>query len=166
MKHLTFKARLVRGLPHKVVLRRRCGAGQPRCYSYYMNVCTLTYTSWNWDWERWEQEIDWMALHGINLVLAYTGREYVYRKIWRALGLNHSEYEASGGGMEAGPAFLAFSRTEAWSSYDWAGPDGGRTEAGRRLGGGRTEAPTHPPGTPHGGFGGYPLSGEQGCVFS
>ena len=26
-----------------------------------------------WNWERWEQEIDWMALQGINLPLAFTG---------------------------------------------------------------------------------------------
>ena len=26
-----------------------------------------------WDWERWEREIDWMALNGINLPLAFTG---------------------------------------------------------------------------------------------
>lgn len=26
-----------------------------------------------WDWERWEQEIDWMALQGINLPLAFAG---------------------------------------------------------------------------------------------
>ncbi len=29
-----------------------------------------------WDWERWEQEIDWMALQGINLPLAFTGQTY------------------------------------------------------------------------------------------
>lgn len=27
-----------------------------------------------WDWERWEQEIDWMALQGINMPLAFTGQ--------------------------------------------------------------------------------------------
>lgn len=26
-----------------------------------------------WDWGRWEREIDWMALNGINLPLALTG---------------------------------------------------------------------------------------------
>ena len=26
-----------------------------------------------WSWERWEAEIDWMALHGINLPMAFTG---------------------------------------------------------------------------------------------
>jgi hypothetical protein len=26
-----------------------------------------------WNWSRWEQEIDWMALHGVNLPLAFEG---------------------------------------------------------------------------------------------
>ena len=26
-----------------------------------------------WDWARWERELDWMALHGINLPLAFVG---------------------------------------------------------------------------------------------
>lgn len=73
-----------------LTLQKRCARSQPRCYSYYANVCTLTYSMWAWDWARWEQEIDWMALSGVNLVLAYTGREYVYRKVYRALGLNQS----------------------------------------------------------------------------
>lgn len=34
-----------------------------------------------WQFDRWEREIDWMALNGINLALAYTGQEYVYRKV-------------------------------------------------------------------------------------
>lgn len=25
--------------------------------------------------------MDWMALNGVNLALAYTGQEYVYRKV-------------------------------------------------------------------------------------
>ncbi len=32
-----------------------------------------SYSSTWWAWERWEKEIDWMALHGINLPLAFTG---------------------------------------------------------------------------------------------
>lgn len=36
-----------------------------------------------WDWERWEKEIDWMALHGINLPLAFTGQESIWRNVFR-----------------------------------------------------------------------------------
>jgi alpha-N-acetylglucosaminidase len=35
-----------------------------------------------WDWARWEKEIDWMALHGINLPLAFTGQETIWQKVF------------------------------------------------------------------------------------
>jgi alpha-N-acetylglucosaminidase len=110
-----------------IKLQRRCAPSQGgACYTYYTNVCTLTYSMWAWDWPRWEQEIDWMALNGVNLVLAYTGREFVYRKVYRRLGLNQSEIGLAHGGIEAGPAFLAFSRTESWTGYDDEAPQRGR----------------------------------------
>ena len=39
----------------------------------YMNTCTHSYSASWWDWERWEREIDWMALNGVNLPLALWG---------------------------------------------------------------------------------------------
>jgi alpha-N-acetylglucosaminidase len=48
----------------------------PYQYRYYMNYCTFNYSMSWWDWQRWEKEIDWMALHGINMPLAITGQEY------------------------------------------------------------------------------------------
>ena len=33
-------------------------------YRYAYNYCTFSYSMAFWDWERWQQEIDWMALHG------------------------------------------------------------------------------------------------------
>lgn len=35
-----------------------------------------------WDWEAWEKELDWMALQGINLPLAFTGQETVWQKVF------------------------------------------------------------------------------------
>lgn len=35
-----------------------------------------------WDWERWEKEIDWMALQGVNLPLAFTGQEAIWQKVF------------------------------------------------------------------------------------
>ena len=43
-------------------------------WHYYQNVVTPSYSMAYWDWPRWEAEIDWMALHGINLPLAFTGQ--------------------------------------------------------------------------------------------
>jgi alpha-N-acetylglucosaminidase len=33
----------------------------PVKYRYYLNVCTHSYSSVWWQWDRWEQEIDWMV---------------------------------------------------------------------------------------------------------
>ena len=35
-----------------------------------------SYSMAYWDWNRWEAEIDWMALQGINLPLAFTGKPH------------------------------------------------------------------------------------------
>lgn len=46
-------------------------------------LCKDTF-AW-WDWERWEKEIDWMALQGINLPLAFTGQEAIWQKVFQVL---------------------------------------------------------------------------------
>lgn len=54
----------------------------PTCrYRYYQNVCTHSYSFVWWDWARWEQEIDWMALNGINLALAWSGQEAIWQRV-------------------------------------------------------------------------------------
>ncbi len=50
-------------------------------YRYYLNFCTHSYSMAFWDWERWQQELDWMALHGINLPLVITGFEAVWAHV-------------------------------------------------------------------------------------
>uniref|UniRef100_H3A9S5 N-acetyl-alpha-glucosaminidase n=1 Tax=Latimeria chalumnae TaxID=7897 RepID=H3A9S5_LATCH len=50
-------------------------------FRYYQNVCTQSYSFAWWDWKRWEREIDWMALSGINLPLAFTGQEAIWQRV-------------------------------------------------------------------------------------
>ncbi|MDR1527438.1 MAG: alpha-N-acetylglucosaminidase, partial [Dysgonamonadaceae bacterium] len=50
-------------------------------YRYYLNYCTYSYSMPFWDWERWQQEIDWMALHGINMPLAVVGTDVVWKNV-------------------------------------------------------------------------------------
>eukprot|EP01113_Clastostelium_recurvatum_P033265 TRINITY_DN437_c0_g1_i1.p1 TRINITY_DN437_c0_g1~~TRINITY_DN437_c0_g1_i1.p1 ORF type:complete len:814 (-),score=188.09 TRINITY_DN437_c0_g1_i1:60-2501(-) len=88
----------------------------PVKYRYYMNVCTVSYSAAWWDWERWEWEIDWMALNGVNLPLAFTGQEYVWRSLWRQLGLTADETQD----YFSGAAFLAWTRMG--NLRNWAGP--------------------------------------------
>lgn len=54
---------------------------------YYLNFVTYGYTTAYWGWDRWEREIDWMALHGINLPLMTIGHEAVLASTYRELGL-------------------------------------------------------------------------------
>ncbi|XP_055006392.1 alpha-N-acetylglucosaminidase [Boleophthalmus pectinirostris] len=78
----------------------------PHRFRYYQNVCTVSYSFVWWDWPRWEREIDWMALNGINLPLAFTGQEALWQEVYRSLGLNQTEIEE----FFSGPAFLAWNR--------------------------------------------------------
>jgi alpha-N-acetylglucosaminidase len=85
-------------------------------HSYSWNVCTFGYTSTFWDWSRWEQELDWLALHGVNLPLAFVGQELVWQSLWRELGLSDEEIS----GWFSGPAFLPWQRMG--NIQGWGGP--------------------------------------------
>ena len=50
-------------------------------WSYMMNVCTHSYSLVWYNWAEWTSFIDWMAVSGINLVLAMTGQEEVQYKV-------------------------------------------------------------------------------------
>ena len=62
-------------------------------YRYNLNFCTFSYSMAFWDWERWEREIDWMALHGINMSLAITGTEGVWVNTLKKLGYSNREID-------------------------------------------------------------------------
>ena len=86
-------------------------------YRYDLNYCTYSYTMAFWDWKRWEKEIDWMALHGINLPLAITGTDVVWYQVLNRLGYSKEEINS----FIAGPAFQAW-----WLMNNlegWGGPN-------------------------------------------
>ena len=83
---------------------------------YNFNHCTFSYTMAFWDWNRWQKEIDWMALHGINMPLAAVGTESVWRNMLLKLGYSEEEV----GKFIAGPAFLAW--WEMNNLEGWGGP--------------------------------------------
>eukprot|EP00960_Hanusia_phi_P001189 32714-Hanusia_phi.AAC.1 len=85
-------------------------------WGYYENVCTFSYTQAWWDWERWEREIDWMAMNGINLPLSLTGQEYISQRVFRKLGLTPEQVSS----YFTGPAFLAWNRMI--NIKGWGGP--------------------------------------------
>jgi len=88
----------------------------PFRYRYCFNYCAFSYTLAFWDWPQWERMIDWMALHGINMPLAVTGQEAVWRKVYRDMGLTDEEI----GKFLVGPAYLPF----GWMGCldGWCGP--------------------------------------------
>ena len=50
-------------------------------FRYYQNVCTVSYSFAWWDWAHWEREIDWMAMSGINLPLAFNAQEAIWQRV-------------------------------------------------------------------------------------
>ena len=86
-------------------------------YRYDFNYCTYSYTMAFWDWERWGKEIDWMALHGINLPVAITGTDVVWFNVLKRLGYTKEEINE----YIAGPGFQAW-----WLMNNlegWGGPN-------------------------------------------
>lgn len=86
-------------------------------YRYDFNYCTYSYTMAFWDWDRWEKEIDWMALHGINLPLAVVGADVVWYNVLTKLGYTKDEINK----FIAGPAFQGW-----WLMNNlegWGGPN-------------------------------------------
>ena len=85
----------------------------PYSLRYYLNYCTFSYTMSWWDWERWEKEIDWMALHGINMPLAITGEEYTWYEVYKGLGFSDGDLKD----FFTGPAYFGWfwmGNMDAW----------------------------------------------------
>ena len=85
-------------------------------FVYDFNYCTYSYSMAFWDWDRWERELDWMALHGVDLPLAAVGDECVWRNILLRLGYSEEDVAA----IIPGPAYLAW--FEMNNIEGWAGP--------------------------------------------
>ena len=87
-------------------------------HRYYLNFCTHSYTMAFWDWPRWEREIDWMALHGVNLPLIITGME----QVWRSMLQNSYGYR----GLEGVNKFVTGPAYYGWflmnNMTEWGGP--------------------------------------------
>ena len=81
---------------------------------YYFNVVTYGYSMPYWNWERWEKEIDWMALHGINMPLALVANEAISARVWAKLGLTQKEIND----YFVGPAHLPWMRMGNISGID------------------------------------------------
>ncbi|XP_022102905.1 alpha-N-acetylglucosaminidase-like [Acanthaster planci] len=88
----------------------------PNRFRYYQNVCTVSYSFAWWNWTRWEREIDWMAMNGINLPLAFNAQEAIWQKVYLNMGFTQKDLDTHFGG----PAFLAWTRIG--NIHGWGGP--------------------------------------------
>lgn len=89
-------------------------ATSPYQFRYFLNVCTFGYTAPYWDWNRWSEELDWMALHGVNMPLASVASEAIARRVWVKLGLTEEEADA----FFTGPAHLPWHRMGNLNAFD------------------------------------------------
>ncbi len=85
---------------------------------YYLNVVTYGYTMPYWNQERWDEEIDWMALHGIDMPLALVAQEAVYRLVFQQMGFSDPQISQ----WEVGPAHLPWMRMGNLSGNSFDGP--------------------------------------------
>jgi alpha-N-acetylglucosaminidase len=93
------------GMPATLpVLKEKIRRATPYNYRYYLNYCTFNYSMSWWDWNRWEKEIDWMALHGINMPLAITGEEYTWYMVYKKMGFTDEDIKS----FFTGPAYFGW----------------------------------------------------------
>ncbi|NVK52207.1 MAG: alpha-N-acetylglucosaminidase [Flavobacteriaceae bacterium] len=72
--------------------------------NFNFNYCTFNYTMLWWDWNRWEREIDFMALNGVNMPLAIVGMEAVWYNFLKRY--NYSDKDAKE--FISGPGYTAW----------------------------------------------------------
>ena len=75
-------------------------------WRYHFNTVTFSYTAAFWTWEDWELQLDWMALRGINLPLAWVGYEKILVDVLLEYGFAQSDIAS----LLSGPAFQAWNR--------------------------------------------------------
>ncbi|XJR86661.1 alpha-N-acetylglucosaminidase TIM-barrel domain-containing protein [Elizabethkingia anophelis] len=82
-------------------------------YRYALNYCTINYSFSFYTWEDWEKELDWMALNGVNIMLAPVGTELVWYNTLLRLGYTDAEAKAFIPGL-AFTAWWLMGNLEGW----------------------------------------------------
>ena len=102
--------RLPAQLPQPSAVRRDTIRGR---YRVYMNYCTVSYSAAYWDWERWQREIDFMAMNAVNMPLATVGLEAV----WYYTLLKHGFTDLEARSFLAAPGHSAWQWMQNLQSY-------------------------------------------------
>ena len=74
-----------------------------------------TQAFWTWT-DEWERHIDWMAMHGINMPLAFTGQEFIFAKTLIEFNFTFNDLTT----FFSGPGFFAWQRMG--NIRGWGGP--------------------------------------------
>lgn len=93
-------------IPAKWAVSKKVRTQTPFKIRHSYNVVTFGYTTPYWTWQRWQQELDWQAMHGYNMVLAPVATEAIATRVWKKMGLKQSEIDA----FYTGPAHLPWQR--------------------------------------------------------
>lgn len=104
----------------------------PYEYRYALNFCTYSYTMSFWDWDQYEEFLDWCAMNGVNLVLDIIGQEEVLRRTLNEFGYSDEEVKE----FISGPAYFAWFYMQNMTGFggplpnDWFEQ---RAELGRKM---------------------------------
>lgn len=100
------------GSPWKPVVKKRVES--PYQHHYYFNVVTYGYTTPYWDFARWQKEIDWMSLHGLDMPLINGAYEAILARVFRKLGIP----EKAINNFFTGPAYHPWNRMGNITGWD------------------------------------------------
>jgi alpha-N-acetylglucosaminidase len=84
------------------VVKEKVHKTTPYQYRYYLNYCTFNYTMSWWSWDRWQWEIDWMALNGVNMPLALTGQNSIWDRVYKNMGFTDKDLSS----FFSGPSYF------------------------------------------------------------
>ena len=85
----------------------------PHQFRYAYNFCTYGYTMAWWDWTKWQHELDYLAMHGINLALVIEGQEAAWVNTFTNFGFSADEMR----GWVVDPAHLPWMEMDNMESY-------------------------------------------------
>ncbi|MCK5834168.1 MAG: alpha-N-acetylglucosaminidase N-terminal domain-containing protein, partial [Lentisphaeria bacterium] len=75
----------------------------PFQFNQMYNIVSAGYSYPFWGMKRWEQELDWLALHGYNMILTPMGTEAILERVWLKLGVTQKEIDDFVCGPAHGP---------------------------------------------------------------
>jgi alpha-N-acetylglucosaminidase len=93
-------------IPEKWPIAEKTNKTSPFKWRQAYNAVTPGYTTPFWTWERWEQELDWQAMHGFNMLMAHVATEAIATRVWKKLGLTQGEIDS----FYVGPSLLPWQR--------------------------------------------------------